>query len=94
MIIIMTKLKCAIQDFYNLLTAQLCENHVQHIERLSRATWFEGTAQLFILALFSWLKSLADEGKYLVFRTVFVSVSLCPFVCLPMSVSAIFIILN
>ena len=51
--------------FYNLLTAQRivsnkyaqvaqaqsCENHVQHIERLSRAsvmlraTWFEGTDQ-------------------------------------------------
>ena len=55
--------------FYNLLTvprtvsntyaqvarAQLCVNHVQHIERLScasvmlRATWYEGTAQLFSL---------------------------------------------
>ena len=53
--------------FYNLLTAprtvsntyaqearaQLSANHVQHIERLSRAsvmlraTWYEGTAQLF-----------------------------------------------
>ena len=55
--------------FYNLLTAprtvsntfaqvaqvQLCANHVQHIERLSRAsvmlraTWYEGTAQLLSL---------------------------------------------
>ena len=35
--------------------AQSCANHVQHIERLSRAsvmlraTWYEGTAQLFCL---------------------------------------------
>ena len=35
--------------------AQPCANHVQHIERLSRAsvmlraTWYEGTAQLFSL---------------------------------------------
>ena len=55
--------------FYNLLTAprtvsntyaqvaraQSCANHVQHIERLSRAsvmlrpTWYEGTAQLLSL---------------------------------------------
>ena len=55
--------------FYNLLTvpwavsntyaqvarAQLCANHVQHIERISRAsvmlraTWYEGTAQLLSL---------------------------------------------
>ena len=55
--------------FYNLLTAlrtvsntyaqvaraQLCANHVQHIERLSRASvmlrasWFEGTAELLSL---------------------------------------------
>ena len=62
--------KGAIRDFfYNLLTAprtvsntyvqvaraQPCANHVQHIERLSRAsvmlraTWYEGTAQLLSL---------------------------------------------
>ena len=58
--------------FYNLLTApqvvsntyaqvaraQSCANHVQHIERLSRAgvmlrvTWYEGTAQLLKLTEF------------------------------------------
>ena len=61
--------KGAIRDFYNLLTApptvsntyaqvaraQSCANHVQHIERLSRArvmlgaTWYEGTAHLLSL---------------------------------------------
>ena len=69
-IIIIIAFKGAIRDFfYNLLTAprtvsntyaqvaqaQLCANHVQHIERLSRAsvmlraTWYEGTAQLLSL---------------------------------------------
>ena len=58
--------------FYNLLTAprtvsnmyaqvaraQRCENHVQHIERLARAsvmlraTWYEGTAPLLSLTGF------------------------------------------
>ena len=52
MIMMMIALKCAIRDVYNLLTAPLtvsstytqgaeeqsCENHVHHIERLSRAT--------------------------------------------------------
>ena len=28
---------------------QSCTNHMQHIERLSRATWYEGTAQLLSL---------------------------------------------
>ena len=77
-------LKGAIWDLYNLLTApqtvsnryaqvaqaQSCANHMQHIQRLSHATWYEGTAQLlsvtveiaFILALFYWLKPLTDEG--------------------------------
>ena len=66
-IIMIIALQGAIRDFfYNLLTAprtvsntyvqvargQSCANHVQHIERLSRAsvmlraTWYEGTAQL------------------------------------------------
>ena len=70
MIIIIIAFKGAIPDyFYNLLTAprtvsntyaqvaraQSCANHVQHIERLSRAsvmlraTWYEGTAQLLSL---------------------------------------------
>ena len=60
--------------FYNLLTAprtvsntvaqvawaQSCANHVQHIERLSRAsvmlraTWYEGTAQLLRLTELKW----------------------------------------
>ena len=65
--IVVIAFKGAIRDFfYNLLTAprtvsntyarvarpQSCANHVQHIERLSRAsvmlraTWYEGTAQL------------------------------------------------
>ena len=68
-IIIIIAFKGAIRDFYNLLTAprtvsntydqvaraQPCANHVQHIERLSRAsvmlraTWYEGTAQLLSL---------------------------------------------
>ena len=51
MIIILIAFKGAVRDFYNLLAApltvsntyaevaraQLCANHVQHIERLSRA---------------------------------------------------------
>ena len=53
MMIMIIALKGAIRDFYNLLTAprtvsnayalvaraQSCANHVQHIERSSRATW-------------------------------------------------------
>ena len=57
--------------------AQPCANHVQHIERLSRAsvmpraTWYEGTAQLLSLTelkshlfelYFDWLNHLTDEG--------------------------------
>ena len=69
-IIIIIAFKCAIRNFlHNLLTAprtvsnmyaqvawaQSCADHVQHIERLSRAsvmscaTWYEGTAQLLSL---------------------------------------------
>ena len=68
-LIIIIAFKGAIRDFFNLLTAprtvsnmytqvarvQSCANHVQHIERLSRAsvmlraTWYEGTAQLLSL---------------------------------------------
>ena len=67
--IIIIAFKGVIRDFYNLLTAprtvsntyaqvaraQSCANHVQHIQRLSRAsgmlraTWYEGTAQLLSL---------------------------------------------
>ena len=67
--IIIIVFKGAIPDFYNLLTAprtvsntyaqvaqaQSCANHMQHIERLSRAsvmlraTLYEGTAQLLSL---------------------------------------------
>ena len=79
--------------FYNLLTAQRtvsntyaqvaraqsCANHVQHIERLSRAsvmlraTWYEGTAQLlsltefkshlFELYLIGWTIKPMEEGR-------------------------------
>ena len=64
--------KALFEIFYNLLTAprtisntyaqvaraQPCANHVQHTERLSRAsvmiraTWYEGTAQLLSLTEF------------------------------------------
>ena len=82
-------LKGANRDFYNLLTAprtvsntyaqvaraQSCANHVQHIERVSRATCsvplgrrdgsgvkFVRVEIAFILVLFHWLKPLTDEG--------------------------------
>ena len=68
-IMIIIAFKALFEIFYNLLTAprtvsnthaqvaraQSCANHVQHIERLSRAsvmlraTWYEGTAQLLSL---------------------------------------------
>ena len=68
-IIIIITFKGAVRDFFSLLTAprtvsntyaqvaqaQSSANHVQHIERLSRAsvmlhvTWYEGTAQLLSL---------------------------------------------
>ena len=43
------------QTYAQVARAQSCANHVQHIERLSRAsvmlraTWYEGTAQLLSL---------------------------------------------
>ena len=82
-------LKGAVQDFYNLLTAprtffnthaqqaraQSCVNHVQHIERLSRATcrvsrdvkrhlsYYVGQSEItFIFSLSDWLKPLTDQG--------------------------------
>ena len=70
-IIIIIAFKAQFEIFYNLLTAprtvnpyaqvaraQSCANHVQHIERLLRAsdmlhaTWYEGTAQLLRLTEF------------------------------------------
>ena len=60
--IIIIAFKGAIRDFFTISNtyaqvarAQSCENHVQHIERSSRAsvmlraTWYEGTAQQFCL---------------------------------------------
>ena len=71
-IIIIIALKGAVRDFYNLLTAprtvlntdaqvvraQTCVNHVQHIEgalitcNLHFSTWYERTAQILSLAEF------------------------------------------
>ena len=85
--------KALFEIFYNLLTAprtvsntyaqvaraQSCANHVQHIERLSRAsvmlraTWYEGTAQLlsltklkshlFELYFIGWIIKPMKEGR-------------------------------
>ena len=66
MIMIMMGLKGAIREFYNLITsprtissmyaevarARSWANHLQHIERLPRATWYEGTTQLLSLTEF------------------------------------------
>ena len=71
MMMMMMAFKGTTRDFHNLLTAlqtvsntyvlvawaQSCANHVQHIERLSRATtlcatWHEGTAELLSLTEF------------------------------------------
>ena len=61
MMIMIIIFKGAVRDYFTVSNtyaqvaqAQSCENHVQHIERLSRAsclcaTWYEGTAQLLSL---------------------------------------------
>ena len=83
--------------FYNLLTApqtvsntyaqvawaQPCANHVQHIERLSRAsvmlhaTWYEGTAQILSLT----------ELKSHLFELYFIGWTIKPMYTLPTALS-------